>query len=126
MIKGLVYASISLFGVLAAVITLSILLSLTLKEIEERVDASAPGDETSCIKVSEEFRDIKSDFDSKLPLLSLLVSDATLLDIEQGFSDVISYADSESMDEVSASARRLAISLEHLRDLAGLSIKSIF
>lgn len=126
MIKNLIYASLSLFGVLIAVITLSVLLSITLKDIEASVVEHTPGGTIDYNSVAENFTNIRDEFQSKLPMLSLLVSDDALLEIERGFSDVISYAEAESDDEVVSSVKRLGISLEHLREMAGLSIKSVF
>lgn len=126
MIKNLIYASLSLFGVLIAVITLSVLLSITLKDIESSVVEHTPNGSIDYHSVAEDFTHIRDEFQSKLPVLSLLVSDAALLEIERGFSDIISYAEAESDDEVVSSVKRLGISLEHLREMAGLSIKSVF
>ena len=126
MIKNLIYASLSLFGVLIAVIMLSVLLSITLKDIESSVVEHTPGGTIDYNSVAENFTNIRDEFQSKLPMLSLLVSDNALLEIERGFSDVISYAEAESDDEVISSVKRLGISLEHLREMAGISIKSVF
>ena len=124
--KSLLYAIMILFCVLVAVVTSSILISGTLKDIENKIERSIPNQASDLKKVANDFTNIKNDFSEKLSALSLLVSDSALLDIEHSFSDVINYAECESVDGVMTSIGRLVISIEHLRELAGLTVKSLF
>ncbi|MBR2930750.1 MAG: DUF4363 family protein [Clostridia bacterium] len=124
--KNLVYALLALFGVLVTVIIISILLSSVLREIEESVEAYPTSGSLDFQRVESDFKLLRDDFSGKLSMLSLLISDEALLDIERSFSDVISYAEAESRDGVISAIGRLGIELEHIRELAGFNIKSVF
>lgn len=124
--KNLIYAALALFGVLISVITVSLLLSSSLRELEERIDAYTLAEEPNYTLVEQDFAALYEDFSTKAPIFSLLVSDSALLDIEHSFSDVIGYARAESEDGVLTAIGRLRIDLEQLRELAGLTVKSVF
>lgn len=124
--KNLIYAAIALFGVLVAVVSISLLLSGSLRELERKIEAYTFDSTTDYAVVASEFCMLRDEFNEKASTLSLLVSDDALVDIEKSFSDVIGYARAESYDGVVTSVDRLQIGLEHLRELAGLNIKSIF
>lgn len=124
--KNLIYAVIALFGVLAAVVTISLLLSGSLKELEKKIEAYTFGSEPDYSLIIQDFKELRDEFGERTATLSLLVSDNALKDIEVSFSDIIGYAEAESYDGVVTSIWRLQIELEHLRELAGLNIKSVF
>lgn len=124
--KNLIYALIALVGVLAAVVTISLLLSGSLKELEKKIESYPLATEPDYSLIINDFRALRDEFDVKAATLSLLVSDDALKNIELSFSDVIGYAETESYDGVVTSIWRLQIELEHIRELAGLNIKSVF
>lgn len=124
--KSLIYALMSLLSVLAAVIITTVLLSGSLREIEMQIESCMPTATSDLGRVADDFTDIKNSFSEKLSALSLIVSDTALLEIEHSFSDIINYANTDSIDGVMTSVGRLKISIEHLRELAGFNIKSVF
>lgn len=124
--KNLLYAIIALFGVLATVVTASILLSRSLRELEGKIDAYSFEREPDYRALASDFEALREEFGTRAAMLSLLVSDEDLIEIEHSFSDVIGYATAESYDGVITSVGRLQIALEHLRELAGLNLKSVF
>ena len=124
--KNILYAIIALFGVLAAVVTASILLSSSLGELEEKIDAYKLDSDPDYDALARDFSALRDEFGVRTATLSLLVSDDALIEIEHSFSDVIGYATARSYDGVITSVGRLQIALEHLRELAGLNIKSVF
>ncbi|MBR7116360.1 MAG: DUF4363 family protein [Clostridia bacterium] len=124
--KNLIFSLLTVFGVLVTVVIISLLLSGTLKDIENRIDSYSIGKDVDYMRIADDFSALYEEFDYKMPLLSLLVSDTDILAIEQSFTDVISYAKAESLDGVLSSISRLGVNLEHIRELSGLNLKSVF
>ena len=124
--KNLIYAAVALFGVLITVIATSILLCSNLRELEDRIEAYSLSSDPDYERLISEFSILRDSFEERAPTLSLLVSDDALLEVEHSFSDVLCYAEAESYDGVISSINRLQIDLEHLRELAGFNIKSVF
>ena len=102
------------------------LLSSSLRELEDKIDDYSFPDEPDFAAIEKEFTDLYEEFNTKAPMLSLLVSDNAILDIEHSFNDIIGYAKAESADGVITSVGRLRIDLGQLRELAGLTVKSVF
>ena len=124
--KNLFYALIALFGVLVAVVTASVLLSSSLREIEGRIECYSLGEDISYAEVEQEFKLIYDEFSTRTSMLSLLVADDALREIEHSFNEVICSARAESEDGVLIAIGRLRIDLAELRELAGLTLKSVF
>ena len=124
--KNLLYAILALFGVLVAVIVISALLSSALKELEARVEESAPVGAPNFREIERSFSLIYEDFNTRSSMLSLLVADDTMLEIKHSFNDVLCYARAESEEGVYTSIAKLETELAELRDLAGLTLKSVF
>lgn len=124
--KNLIFSLLTVFGVLVTVVIISLLLSGTLKDIENRIDSYSIGKDVDYMRIADDFSALYEEFDYKMPLLSLLVSDTDILAIEESFNDVISYAKAESLDGVLSSISRLGVNLEHIRELSGLNLKSVF
>ena len=124
--KNLIYAAVALFGVLITVIATSILLCSNLRELEDRIEAYSLSSDPDYERLISEFAILRDSFEERAPTLSLLVSDDALLEVEHSFSDVLCYAEAESYEGVISSINRLQIDLEHLRELAGFNIKSVF
>lgn len=124
--KNLIYAMLALFGVLVAVVTSSLLLSSSLRDLESKIGAYTFDKEPDYALVVKEFSNLRDEFDTKSYALSLLVSDNALVEVEQSFGDIIGYARAESYDGVLTSLLRLQTELEHLRELAGFNVKSVF
>ena len=124
--KNLMYAVLGLFGVLVAVVIISLLLSGSLKELERKIESYTFEREPDYDVIIRDFKALRDEFGEKTATLSLLVSDNALNDIEMSFSDIIGYAEAESYEGVATSVGRLQAEIEHLRELTGLNIKSVF
>ena len=124
--KNLIYAALALFGVLITVVISSTLLSGSIRELEKRIDSYDLVEGIAYARVEQDFKAIYEDFNTRAPILSLLVSDSAILEIEHSFIDVIGNAVAESEEGVITSVGRLRADLEHLRELAGFTVKSIF
>lgn len=124
--KNLIFSLLTVFGVLITVVIISFLLSGALRDIESKIDSYDIGKNADYLRIADDFSALYEEFNYKMPLLSLLVSDTDILTIEQSFVSVISYARAESLDGVLSSISTLRVNLEHIRELSGLNLKSVF
>ena len=76
--------------------------------------------------IAEDLTNIREKFVKQEPMLRLIISDNSLLEVDYLFSDVIEYARAENREGVMASAGRLSVILEHLLNQSSLNLISIF
>ncbi len=106
------------------VIASSIYVSVTLSSIEDRIEVYDTSKDFEVIK--DDFKELLAEFRGKVGFLSLLLSDSLISEIENGFLDVISYADCEDLSGVVSSTSRLHANIEGVRVLTEFSLRSVF
>ena len=123
--RGTVISALTLVCMLATVILLSGYTHSTLTRAKDEI-SSYEITSTSFDAIEEDFSIMEESFLENEPLLRLIISDNSLLEIHNLFSDVINYAAAENIEGVLASRGRLAVGLEHLINLSSISLVSIF
>ena len=124
--KSIFLSTTTILLVVTTVMLGSIYLSGTLRDIETRLDTMLENSDKTVEERTEDISAIYSEFKRKEGLLSLMLGDALLSDIERGFLDAISYAESGNGEETLVAVTRLANDIENARKLAELSIMSVF
>ena len=123
--RGTVISALTLAALLVTVILLSLYTHSTLTRVKDEIEAYEIRSD-SFDRIAEDFSVMEESFLQNEPLLRLIVSDNSLLEIHNLFSDIVSYAAAENMEGVLASRGRLSVGLEHLINLSSISLISIF
>lgn len=117
--------SIALTIVMAiTVVCSSLYVSSTLSHLEDRIDEYDT--KKAFYEIAEDFRSMLDEYRHEVGFLSLLLADSLIGEIENGFLDVISYAECEDTSGVVSSAERLHANIEGVRVLTEFSLRSIF
>ena len=126
--KGLFVSAAIIVSVIAFVIFSSIIVSISLKDIEGRIVEciGMPTSEEDFKRIEEEIDSLRAEFTRREWFLSLLISDGAIEEVENCFSDVINYSIAKSVDGVLTSGERLHNALENIRIKAEFTPKSIF
>ena len=117
MFKSLIISGAVLLLTVIFTITNSTISSNMLGKLEKTIESS---------ESSLDFQNLRDSFDKAEKFLSLSIPDSCLWEIENCISDIISYQNSESDDEVEAGKSRLLCLIRQQRRLSGFNIKSIF
>ena len=120
--KGTLIAIITLFTVLALVITNSIILHILIDKIISDVDGVIISEPNTA---SDSFSKCYERFKIYESYISLTVSHRDLTDINDAFRTIIAAGEVGDTDEMIITKNRLKGSLEHLRRLSGINLDSI-
>ena len=123
--RATVISVIALIALLGSVIFFSLYTTFILEDVKQKVKSYDFDNEDYKI-IYEEFSEVKQNFVKEQLLLRLIISDGSLLEIDYLFSDIIEYASAENREGVMASAGRLSVSLDHLRNQSSLNLISVF
>ncbi len=122
----LLSAGIILIVVLTVILS-SVFVSVTLGRLEDRIYAyTAENAIHELENAASEFDEMRREFKKSAVLLSLLISDSALEEIDLYFGDVINYANLGSREGTMISISRLRASVEHIRTLAEFGAESVF
>ena len=126
--KGLFISSAIIVAVIIFVILSSVMVSISLKDIEERIVKciGMPNGDEDFARIEAETDELRQEFTRREWFLSLLISDGAIEEVENCFSDVINYSRAKSIDGVLTSGERLHNALENIRVKAEFTPKSIF
>ncbi len=126
--KNVYISSAIVIGVILFVILASVLVSISLKDIEKKIE-----NEVGIPESNEDFESIvivleemQREFSDRKILFSLLVSDKDVEDVKNCFTDAISYARTKSAEGVLTSLERLHNAIESIRLQAQFTLESIF
>ena len=125
--KSLFVSSAIIIGVIIFVIFSSVMVSISLKDIEEGIDncIGTPESTEDFAKIEEDIDELRQEFSRREWFLSLLISDRAIEEVKNCFSDVISYAKVQSIEGVIVSGERLHKAIEGIRIKAEFTSKSI-
>ena len=126
--KGILISSAIIVAVIIFVILSSVMVSISLKDIEERIGKciGMPNGDEDFARIEAETDELRQEFTRREWFLSLLISDGAIEEVENCFSDVINYSRAKSIDGVLTSGDRLHNALENIRVKAEFTPKSIF
>ena len=126
--KGLFISSAIIVAVIIFVILSSVMVSISLMDIEERIGKciGMPNGDEDFARIEAETDELRQEFTRREWFLSLLISDGAIEEVENCFSDVINYSRAKSIDGVLTSGERLHNALENIRVKAEFTPKSIF
>lgn len=122
--KSIIISAAITIVMVIALIASSVYISITLSTMERQITEYEITDNYE--EIAKDFERLLGEYRKKIGFLSLLLKDSLIVEIENGFLDVISYAECEDYVGVASSAARLNAGISSVRVLSEFSLRSIF